>query len=98
MPYLNRNPNPLKKARKLFTESTEGTIKKQLRCDTYVPDPVQQIVAHHEVKAGPNNRHSISKWYSLRMGFQLEKVHHLMAYYGNTGMGALLADDLFFVG
>jgi hypothetical protein len=79
------------KSRKLFTETTEKTIKEQCKNVVYVSDPHNM---YKEVKAGPNSKHGLSEWMSLRMESQLEKGHHLMAHYGNTGMGTELADCL----
>ena len=79
------------KFRKLFTETTEKTIIDQFKNILYVSDPHNM---YKEVKAGPNSKHGLSEWMSLRMESQLEKGHHLMAHYGNTGMGTQLADCL----
>ena len=79
------------RARKLFTEITEKTIKDQFKNILYVSDPHNM---YKEVKPGPNSKHGLSEWMSLRMESQLEKGHHLMAHYGNTGMGTQLADCL----
>ena len=49
---------------------------------------------YKEVKPSQNSKHGLSEWISLRMESQLEKGHHLMAHYGNTGMGTQLADTL----
>ncbi len=81
------------KSRRLFTETTEKTIKEQFKNITYVCDPPGYKM-YREVKAGSNSKHGMSEWHSLRMESQLEKGHHLMAHYGNTGMGTLLADSL----
>lgn len=81
------------KTRKVFTEETVNSIQEQVKNLTYVCDP-PGIALYREVKAGPNSRHGLSQWVSLRMESQLEKSHHLLAHYGNSGMGTPLADAL----
>lgn len=81
------------KSKKLFTDETEKTIRAQLKNVAHVSDP-PTLNMYREVKAGPSSKHGLSEWHSLRMESQLEKGHHLMAHYGNTGMGTELADSL----
>ena len=81
------------KSRKLFTDETENTIQRQLKHIVHVSDP-PGVNMYREVQAGPRSKHGLSEWHSLRMESQLEKGHHLMAHYGNTGMGTQLADCL----
>ena len=81
------------KMRKVFTEDTANAINKQVKNLNYVCDP-KGITLYREIKASPNSTHGLSQWLSLRMESQLEKSHHLLAHYGNSGMETTLADAI----
>jgi hypothetical protein len=53
---------------------------------------------YNKLEPKPFSKHGLSKWVVVREEWLLEKFHHLLANFGNTGMRRELADRLGFRG
>ena len=78
----------------LFTSETKAAVKNCQKNAKYLQDtlPIEEI--YTEVKAGPNSKHGLSEWISLRGESKLESWHDNVTHFGNSGMNSELSDCL----
>ena len=83
--------------RYLFNLKTEGVIEEQKKKVRYAADP-PNFKIYRKIPPPKKSIHRLPTFISLRPESGLEKAHHSMGHFANTGMRPLLADSLTFGG
>jgi hypothetical protein len=77
----------------VFTQNTEIVAIEQLKKVRHAPN-VTGMDMYQEILPGPRSTHGLSEWKCDRPESPLEKLHEVLAHFGNSGMNKILANTL----
>jgi hypothetical protein len=80
----------------MFTPGARAALRAGYKSAQYLADLLGNM--YNKLEPRPFSKHGLSKWVAVRGESSLEKFHHLLAHFGNMGMGRELADSLGFRG
>jgi hypothetical protein len=76
----------------MFMPGARAALRAGYKSAQYLADLLGNM--YNKLEPKPFSKHGLSKWVAARGESSLEKFHHLLAHFGNMGMGRELADSL----